>query len=755
MVHTRTPRPARALALPALVGMVLALALQAAPASAQVPCVAAVPACPYVAVSVSGERDNGVLRFPQAVALGSDGSVYVGDQGSHTLQVFGPDGTFRRSIGVAGQRPGELSAVGALAVAGDGSVLAADGGSNRIDRFGVDGGVVNSWGGPGTGVGQFLFGGGRGNDAGAGGGLAVADGLVYVADSGNDRIQRFGVDGSRGAVILPPGTLAHPKGVAVRGSRLFIADDQRHRILVTDTGGRALGSIGGGSGSRPGQLNYPYGVALDAAGRVFVADNLNHRVVRFSTAATGYAYKARWGAYGTAPGRLAFIRGIAVDPAGDVYVANTGNDRIDVFDRSGHLLRSMGRSGRSAGQYNTPTGVAADASGVRAVTDAVNGRVQFLGPDGSTISSWGSPNPGPTILPRPVAVAFDNAGNAVVLDQRRARIVVFSRATGLPIRTIGSQGTGPGQLSDPSALAIDNGGNIHVADTGNRRIARFSSSGAWLGAITEVGTIRGIAVTPDGSRTYATSGNAIRVWSPTGDEVATFGGTGKALGKLNVPAQMTLDAAGNLWVADRGNNRVQEFGPNGERLGMFGARGTGAGEFTRPTGVSVDCHGVLTVTDSDNNRVQQFSLAAPPATTCGALPAPAVPPAPKVPTLPAPDGPVVSLRPLRSSGLLSARTLPVRVGCDTGCDVTLTVTVTPRAAPPRKRKRVSVTLRPVKVTLAAGDSRILRAAVSRTQARSLSRALRGRRGLLANVRVEATASVGAPTTVSQQVRATR
>jgi tripartite motif-containing protein 71 len=743
-----------------LLAAVLLLALLAAvpPAGAQVACPGATPACPWVAASQVGQSAGGVLRFPQAIAIGPDGNVYVGDQGSHVVQVFTPQGQFLRTMGAAGQRPGELSAVGALAVADDGSLLVADG-RNRIDRFHPGGSLLSSWGSSGSDVGQFLFGGGRGNDAGAGGGLATANGMLYVADSGNNRIQRFTVQGTQASVILAPGELAHPKGLAVKGTRLYIADDQRHRILVTDTGGRIIRSVGGGSGSRPGQLNFPYGVALDPQGRLFVADNMNHRIVRFSTASTGYAYKARWGSYGRGPGQLAFVRGIAADRAGNVYVANTGNDRIDVFDRSGRLLRSFGTSGRAEGQFNTPSGVATDSTGIRAVTDAVNGRVELLGLDGTVISSWGSPNPGPTLLPRPVAVAFDVPGNAYVLDQRRAVIVVFSRATGLPVRTIGSQGSGPGQMSDPSAIALDGAGNIYVADSGNRRIVRFTGAGNYLGAITSLGSsVRGVAVTPDGSRIYTTVGNFVRVWSPSGDEIDSFGGTGKGLGKLNTPAQVTLDQAGNLWVADRGNNRVQQFGPSGERLAMVGERGTGTGQFTKPTGISVDCRGTLTVTDTDNNRVQQFTLAAPitpPGSLCATLPAPARPPAPKLPAGPTPDGPVVSLRALRTSGLVRRRTLPVRVGCDTGCNLTLRVTLTPRARPPKGRKRVSVNLRAITITLDAGETRLLRPRVSIRQARSLTRALRGRSGLSATVSVEAEASVGSPTTLSREYQATR
>ena len=710
------------------------------------------PACPYVAGAQIGQRGEGVMRFPQAVAVGPDGSIYVADQNSHVVQVFSADGVFQREVGIAGTRPGQLGAVGAIAVAPDNTLLVADG-SNRIDRFDAGGNLLNSWGGSGSDVGKFRFGQGGGNSAAAGGGLAVSGNTVYVADTGNDRVQRFSLDGGNGAQIVAPGQLANPRGIAVRGSRLIVADDQHHRLVVYDTGGHLL-KVVGSSGSGPGQLNFPYGVAADLAGRVFVADDLNHRVVRFSSG-PNYPYKARWGSYGTAAGQLAYPRGLAVDGQGNVYVANTGNDRIDVFDRGGALLRSFGASGRSPGQFDEPLGVGADANGYRAVTDAVNGRVQFLNPDGSLTASWGSPAPGPTILPKPVAVAFDSGGNAYVLDGRRSRIVVFSRATGLPARSIGSPGSGPGQLQSPSALAIDAGGTISVADSGNDRIVQFTSAGSYLGSLTTDGEPRGVAVTPDGQRTYvATSAGRIEVYDPSGSEVDEFAGRGNKLGKLESPGQIALDAAGNLWVADRGNNRVQQYGPDGERLGMFGQRGIGIGEFIHPTGVSVDCYGTLTVTDSDNNRVQQFTLAAPAVAPCVGLPPIASPPPPKLPTLPAPLGPQVSLRVLRTTGLVTSRNLPLRVGCDTACALTATATVTPTATPPRHHKRVTVALALVKFNLPAGATTILRPALSKLNAQRLTKALRGKRGLLVNVQITASATTGEPTTITKRLTAT-
>ena len=741
-----------------------ALALPIPTASADCPGSTSASGCPYSAVGQTGSRGGGVLRFPQAVAVGPDGLVYVTDQGSHLIQQFRPDGTWMRDIGTAGTRPGELSAMGAITVTGENQVVVADGGTNRIVRFDVFGNPLGSWGGPGTDLGRFHFGAGGGNDAAAGGGLAAAGSVLYIVDTGNDRVVRFNAQGGNGAEIVPPGTLQNPRGVAVRGTRMLVADDQHHRVAAFDTGGHQLASIGAGQGAGPGQLNFPYGVAIDPQGRVFVADDLNHRVVRYSTPATGYKYKARWGAYGTAPGRLAFPRGAATNGNGELFVANTGNDRIDVFDANGTLKRSFGSSGRASGQFDGPLGVAADASGVRAVTDSVNGRVQLLNADGSVATTWGSPNPGPTILPDPVAVAFDAGGNGFVLDGRRSTIVVFDRGTAQTPRRIGAAGSGPGQLLAPQALAVEASGNIDVADTGNDRIARFAADGSYLGSFPTEAAPRGIAVTPDGARIYvADSANRITVYDGGGTQLDQFGGTGNKLGKLNAPAQIALDAAGNLWVADRGNNRVQQFGPDGQRLLALGQRGTGDGEFIHPTGVSVDCNSRLTVTDSDNNRVTTFQLATPVAgAACAALPAPAPAPVLKFPTLPEPLGPQLDVRILRTAGLLTSRNLPVRIGCDTTCDLTVTATIVQRGTPKTvgkgKKKKVvkpvSIDLELPKLTLPAGTSKIVRLAITRTQAAALAKALKGRRGLDVTLQLEATAAAGPPTSETRRIPAT-
>src|SRR4051812_37652864 len=267
------PRPllacAAALAL-ALLGVL--------PAAARAACPGGGVACPYVTATQIGQRGEGVMRFPQALAIGPDGSVYVADQGSHVIQVFGPDGVFRREVGIAGTRPGQLSGVGAIAAARDGSVLGGDG-AHRIERFAPSGQLMNSWGGTGSDVGKFRFGGGSGNTAAAGGGLAVSGDAVYVADTGNDRVQRFTLDGGHGAEIVPPGQLANPRGIAVRRTRLFVADDQHHRLVVFDTGGHPL-RAGGPKRAGPRPPHLPPCVATPPPGRALLSRAPHHPPAR-------------------------------------------------------------------------------------------------------------------------------------------------------------------------------------------------------------------------------------------------------------------------------------------------------------------------------------------------------------------------------------------------------------------------------------------------------------------------------------------
>jgi sugar lactone lactonase YvrE len=479
--------------------------------------------CPYVAVTQIGQRAEGVMRFPQALAIGPDGSVFVADQGSHVVQVFGPDGVFLREFGIAGSKPGSSAASGAIAVAGDGSVLVADG-ANRIDRFDANGQLMNSWGRTGSDVGRFRFGAGAGNSAAAGGGLAVSGDFVYVADTGNDRIQRFTLDGGHGAEIVRRARWPTRAGSPCARPGCTWP--------TTSTTGSSSSTPAGTCCARwartargPASSTSP--TAWPPTPRGACSSPTTSTPRRALQQRAVYPYKGRWGSYGTAPGPARL-------PARDRGRRRGQRVRGQHRQRPHRRLR-QGRRAAALVRRLRARGGAVRRAGRRRLGprwhpggDRLDQRPRAAAqPDGTLASSWGSPAPGPTILPDPVAVAFDAGGNAYVLDRRRSRIVP-SRATGTAVRTIGSPGSGPGQLLNPSALTIDGGGTIVVADSGNERIARFGTGGSYLGATTGVGDGRGHRGERRRQRTYlSTANHRIEVYDPSGSEVDEFGGPGQ------------------------------------------------------------------------------------------------------------------------------------------------------------------------------------------------------------------------------------
>lgn len=109
---------------------------------------------------------------------------------------------------------------------------------------------------------------------------------------------------------------------------------------------------------------------------------------------------------------------------------------------------------------------------------------------------------------------------------------------------------------------------------------------------------------------------------------------------------------------------------------------------------------------------------------------------------------------LRTSGLLTTRTVPMRVGCDTACTLTASATLSPASAP-KKGRPITVSVAGAPISLAAGQSRIVRLTFSRTAKRRLTKALGARRGLALAIRVDATGPVGDPTTLQQDLSVRR
>jgi hypothetical protein len=110
------------------------------------------------------------------------------------------------------------------------------------------------------------------------------------------------------------------------------------------------------------------------------------------------------------------------------------------------------------------------------------------------------------------------------------------------------------------------------------------------------------------------------------------------------------------------------------------------------------------------------------------------------------------VRALRTTRILSSRNLPVRLGCDSACTLTATASIAPRSTS-RRRRPVAVSVK-VDADIPAGESRLVRFELGQRDVRRLRRALRGRRGLYADLSITATAAAGEPTEVSQRLRLT-
>jgi DNA-binding beta-propeller fold protein YncE len=285
----------------------------------------------FVTAWGSNGDERGEFRSPLGIAVeradGSAGYVYVADTQNHRIQKFSNTGAFLLEWGSYGSGQGQFNEPSAIAIefrpAGNGAVYVADTGNERIQKFSSDGVFITAWGTAGSGRGQFrepL-------------GIAVGtSGEVFVTDAELNNVQVFA---NAGAFILRygsegdgPGEFETPVGIGVSGppALVSVADRRNHRIQQFNFNGSQVRQWGS-QGQRNGQFNDPSGIATDG-GRIFVADTDNNRVQRFEFDGT---FIAAIGSSGNGNGQFDHPAAVAVDRAGNVFVADTGNNRVQKF----------------------------------------------------------------------------------------------------------------------------------------------------------------------------------------------------------------------------------------------------------------------------------------------------------------------------------------------------------------------------------------------------------------------------------------
>jgi uncharacterized protein (TIGR03437 family) len=424
--------------------------------------------------------------------------------------------------------------------------------------------------------------------------------------------------------------LGNMQGVAVGAAgNVYASDYDNHLvvkispsgILTVVAGNGMAGFSGDGGSATSASLKSPVGVAVDAAGNVYIADQYNDRIRKVTAGGTIttvagnnlYGYSGDGGPATSASLALGFMTsGVAVDAAGNLYIADTGNNRVRKVSPSGIISTVAGNGSQrfsgdggpaTAASLNKPSGLAVDAAGNLYIADFNNHRIRKVSPSGiiSTVAGNGtggfSGDGGPATsasLDYPLGVAADAAGNLYMADSGNNRIRKVSPSG--TISTVVGNGTsgfsgdgGPAtsaSLLDPSGVALDAAGNLYIADSRNNRIRKVSPSGI-------IGTVAG-----NGPYKFAGDG---------GPAPSAF---------LNVPTGLAVDAAGNLYIADYYSNRIRKVNPSGiistvAGNGAYKFAGDGgpatSASLSYPHDVAVDAAGNLYIADTGNNRVRKVS----------------------------------------------------------------------------------------------------------------------------------------------------
>ena len=245
----------------------------------------------------------------------------------------------------------------------------------------------------------------------------------------------------------------------------------------------------GGSGTDPGKFNRAFSLTVDPKGNVFVIDQLNNRVQKFSS--TGEHLVDIFGLQ--QPFDLAISK-----VNNELLVTNPGGHCVQRCTFEGGSGSTIGSAAEENGGLTSPTGITVDQIGYVYVGD-MSMHVAKFDRDGRFLGSGGSQGSANGQINGPVWMAIDGQGNLYVSDQGNNRIQKFSSIDGSYLGGWGSSGSGSGQFNSPCGIAIDvNKSIVYVADRDNHRIQYFDLNGAYLGQWGSLGSDKGQFVEPVG-----------------------------------------------------------------------------------------------------------------------------------------------------------------------------------------------------------------------------------------------------------------
>jgi DNA-binding beta-propeller fold protein YncE len=523
-----------------------------------------IPELTGVSLLWSAQDEQTRLAEMADVAVAPNGDIYAVDCKNELILVFSADGTYLESWGGAGTEPGQFNfgnctfdtsseglanLLGAIGIDRSGNIYVFDSMNNRVQKFGPDHSFITQWGTYGSGIGQFNR---------TLGTVDAAHDLVYVADLNNQRIQVFDLDGNfirswkTSTETLPDGF--GPFDVAVDSAgNVYVSELDLHMVQKFDPTGKLLGVVVPKDG--PGRS---FGIALDAHDNLYVSfhDAAVIDVYRPDGTAIGQISTAGDGRAFRLPGGLAF------DGDGNLLVASGGGrNKLVKLSVPGDLNR---REQPAVIAPSTP--VATPGATPKSAEVPIITGVKVV---------WSLANSDDP-LSRPGGLGIAQDGTISVGDVKAQTINRFG-PDGTYQSSWGAPGKDPGQFdfADPlypnqfffSPISFDSDGNMYVFDSFNDRIQKFNSSGEF---------------------------------------VTQWGEPGHGDGQFDIPLG-TVDAkSGRVYVADSRNNRVRVFDVDGTFLFGFGTEGTGEGQFTEPIAIAFGPDGNVYVGEGRGHRIQVF-----------------------------------------------------------------------------------------------------------------------------------------------------
>jgi sugar lactone lactonase YvrE len=606
-----------------------------------------------VRVPVGAASGPLVLEFASATVELGDFEVRIAD-------------SFTQAAKWSGARTKSSPIVHGVVINSVGETFVSDYDNDWIWKYDASGNFVARFGSNGTGPNQFK--GPRG--------MALdASDNIYIADANNNRIQKmdsagvfqgwYGMDTGAVAGWHAAGSADLPQSGAGAANGQFyepsdVAIDSTGNVLVIDTLNSRVqklandgtfawtkGANGTGDVAAAPEFDEPRGIHVDAAGKLYVADTKNHRIVLLAADGTlekwvGMANDDSKGAFGPASGKTGKLGDgtgalyqpydVALDSSGQLVISDSGNTRLQIIKTDGTFVKVVSREGFAPGQFKLPSTLMVKGE-VFYVADAQNARAQKINAAEENLGVIAPDTTGLGTLH--FRVAIDSArGIVYVVDEDDHSVSKFS-PTGTYLGKLGSQGIGNGQFSVPRGVALDKDGNVYVLDSGNARVQKFDPSGIFLMKFGTFGTGNGqlrapdqVAVNADGTIIFVgdTENSRVQKFDGSGNFISKWGSAGTADSQFNTISGLAVDSASQtVYVVDRNNHRVQKFDFNGNLIGWFGCddgdfvgwhgpatNKTGKlgntldGQFDQPIDVAVDSEGSVYVTTFNNQDMQKF-----------------------------------------------------------------------------------------------------------------------------------------------------